>query len=203
MKEKEFHLRLPNNLFERLRDLSPTSINQFIIDAINHYLNCKAKEKKEADESSLRLIVTKFQGRCTKCGGLIPLASLAYYGKSEGRTILICMDCMVESKSDKALAARYVKMRELDKVIKALKREADNLSDKISELQTLKMIDDFLSRYIEIMNLLKEYILHCGGNEREKLEEIIAKLEDADKIKREAQAKIESLFKIRRGKNVK
>ena len=114
--------RLPEEIIEKIKNESKRkniTQNEFIKQAIEHYLSCRIKEKEEIKQASLKLIVTKYNGKCSKCGSEISIGSLCYYGRDQGKTILICLDCMVENKSDKALASKYLKMRELNKTVKA------------------------------------------------------------------------------------
>jgi len=179
-------LRANDEIINRLKEEAKKqniSINELIINAINHFFICK--EKTESKEATLKLIVTKFNGKCTKCNAPIPLASHAYYGHDgTGKTILICLDCMVENKSDKALAARYLKLRELQKTVQALKREAEQYAEKLADPQIITLFQKLYTQNDEICKKVREYLTCPTLTEKENkiLDEIATQLEQNKRI---------------------
>lgn len=173
-------------------------ISEFIREAIEHYQSCKVKEKAETKEASLKLIVTKYDGKCSKCSNYVPMGSLAYFGKSEGSTILICLDCMVENKSDKALASRYLKMRELDKTVRALRKEAEYLASKLEDLQAVQKFDNIYDKINETIKLVMNYLRTpiIKEDEKKALEELIRFIEDGKRAIKDVEDFIQNRIRI-------
>ena len=87
---RSFPFRTNQKLFETIKQKAKEkniSINELINRAIEHFLNCRIKEKEEIKQASLKLIITKYNGTCSKCGNKIEIGSLAYYGRISQREL--------------------------------------------------------------------------------------------------------------------
>ena len=73
--------------------------------------------------------------RCDDCGNLIPVSVDFWWAPG----MSICMECHIANSikgfSDKTLSKRYTLIRELTQTINGLKKAANELSDKNSEMQ--------------------------------------------------------------------
>jgi len=198
MDKMRLHTTIDKELYEYLRKESEKrllDINELLEQIIEHYQSCKVKEKEETKQASLKLIVTKYNGKCSKCGSEISIGSLAYFGKGDrGETILICLDCMIQNKSDKALASRYLKMRELDKTVKALRKEAEALAEKLEDLQIVQKFDNIHHKNDEAIKLIMDYLKNPFVKEEERkiLEDWIRQLEENKRIVRDVEQFIQS-----------
>lgn len=115
--------------------------------------NEKAKRQKgKPSLPTLRPIITQYSGYCNSCKADLPIGSRAYYGKQNGKTILLCLACQVDAMGDKGIAKKYRTMRELKNIITELRKEANNLSDQINQSK-------FLPRFTEIVSKLDTMIL--------------------------------------------
>jgi len=198
---RSFPFRTNQKLFETIKQKAKEnniSINEWINKAIEHFLNCRIKEKEDVKQASLKLIVTKFSGKCSKCGNEISIGSLAYYGKDQGKTILICLDCMVENKSDKALASKYLKMRELNKTVKALRKEAESLAEKLEDLQIVMKFDNLYQKNDEVIRLIQNYLTNPFSKPEEQrlLEDVIDILKTNKRVAREIEDFIQSRLRL-------
>jgi len=187
-------------ILDILAEKENKSKTEIVKQALYHYANCTSKEGK--NEPSLKLIITKFDGSCSKCKAHIPIGSFAYYGKGDNnQTILICMDCIVQNKSDRALVSRYLKMRELDKLIKALRREAEYYASKLDKLQVFVKFDTLYAMNDQIVNLTKDYLMNTPvdkDKEKEKLEEIMSAIEKNKILTRDIEEFINNHIRFER-----
>lgn len=108
-------------------------------------------EKKEAE---LKFIITRYPGQCKKCGNDVPEGSPVYWAPD----VLMCLDCAVDTKSDKALMTRYLKARELDKILHMLKEESNKYADQINELKYGVKFNELVLKFDEMLSLNTEYL---------------------------------------------
>lgn len=113
-------------------------------------------EKKEAE---LKFIITRYPGICTKCKGHVPAGSPAYWSPD----VLMCLDCAVDTKSDQALMNRYLKARELDKILRMLKEESNRYADQINELKYGVKFNELVLKFDDMLNLNTEYLQTLPG----------------------------------------
>jgi hypothetical protein len=111
------------------------------------------RRKSDKTEETMRQIRNKYEGKkCLKCGEPIPISETCWWARDVG---LVCEECHskieIESLSDPTIAKKYRLKRELDRAIHALKTEANEISDKNTEL----------SRRINIYEMLDELYKAC------------------------------------------
>jgi len=110
------------------RELS--SFNEYVVRALEHYLTCSKLELS----AQMRLIVLKYDGKCLRCGNEVKAGNWALYGRGVG---VVCMDCYIERIGDKALVAKYLKIREFKQVEKALKSECERLAQDLEDYRLI------------------------------------------------------------------
>lgn len=146
------------------------SMNEWLTEAAKHFLECK----KAYQASSMRLIVLKYSGYCLnpKCKRKVEVGEWAYYGRGVG---IICLDCFIERLGDKAVIAKYMKMRELRHMIKVFQAELGRLADKLDIYATADKLDELHKQATELKNLCFRYLKECVGRpeEQKALEEVI------------------------------
>ena len=155
-------IRLDNDIVSELKQFSQSKKIK-VKDIIRFLWNLNKKYDffdsnwmyKVIDESrripTLKEIITKYRGRCSKCGRIIEVGEKALWGVDEQKgTILICIDCQIENETDKAIVSRLIKKRRLEREIKALNNQLKILASKYEEY---KFLDDFHEAY----NLLMTY----------------------------------------------
>jgi len=152
---REAHLRLPDDLAQALTDdvkqKGLPSENEYMIQALRHFLKCT----KTDESASMKLIVLRYATTCLKCHHSIEAGKWALYGKGIGA---ICIDCYVERIGDKATVAKFLKNREYDQTIKAMKREAERLADKVEVLVFAGKLDEYLKKFEELRILGLQYM---------------------------------------------
>lgn len=132
-----------------------------------------AEEPVEKKEAELKFIITRYPGQCTKCGEAVAAGSPAYWSPD----VLMCIDCAVDTKSDKALMSRYLKARELDKILRMLKEESNRYADQINELKFGVRFNEIVVKFDTMLNLNEQYLKTLPG-EKDPLVQELRKLCD-------------------------
>lgn len=138
------------------------------MEALKHFQSCK-----ETDTSNImHTIITKFPGKCLKCGHEIPAHVPALYGKGVG---LICTDCTITQIGDKALVHKYLKNRELDQIKSALIKECDELAQKIETYRVIDKLEALNNSQERTEKLISDFLTHKIGSDQENkaLEDVI------------------------------
>jgi hypothetical protein len=171
-----------DRLKERLGDIS---YNDLIERLLDYYETGNIKDKPIKGKVDVEL-VSKYETTCTKCGGKIKVGDRFRYIKVEYEdgsrdVIRLCLDCMLDST---LLKRYYVKKRELEIVVRELRKEANELVDKIKELEkysdTLKIKAEILSLIKDVKDLLRAV---SSQDLRSLLTQILEKLDTAlDKL---------------------
>lgn len=130
-----------------------------IAKSIDEAIDLLLKGKPSKDETpTLKPIITKYPAKCHKCANEIDVGSPAYWSKG----VIICMDCFVQSLGDKALASKYLKMRELNKTMRALKAQADQYADLINEIKYEVKFAELSKKIDELLRLNYDYLKNVG-----------------------------------------
>ena len=128
------------------------TISELIKESLKHYFSC---DKLKMEIPTLKLIITKYTGNCSKCGRVIQVGERALWGKTPQGSILICADCQINSESDKVIVKRLIKRRKLERQIKALQNQLDYLA---SEYESKRFILDFQKAKDIILELHKSFM---------------------------------------------
>jgi len=143
---------------------------------LSDFIKWKLFEAKHEEKPiAPKLLINKYNRKCMKCGRKIAIGeAFMWVGSNTG----LCLDCYVQSLGDKALASKYLKMRELTLIIRELKEQANSLADVINEAK----IYDIIKKLEEIIKDLKDYFNTFREEQArkiyEKLEEVAKKLEE-------------------------
>jgi len=152
------------------------SENQYVIKALEHFLICK----DGMSSSQMRLIVLQYPAKCMRCHQHIDAGNWALYGRGVGA---ICMDCYVERIGDKALVAKFLKMREYKQIVKALQKEAERLAVKVEVGKVAEYVEEMKEKTKIIYARLMSYFRAMGNiNERQELEELMRVIKEQEKI---------------------
>jgi len=168
-------------------------MSTYIRKAVKHFSVCKENEASQA----MKQIITKFPGKCLKCGHDVPVNSWAMYGKGVG---LVCLDCVVLKLGDKTLVTKYLKNRELERVWKSLKEECDGLAGQVEQLQILNKAEDLKNQQEETIKLIRSFLTTNMGTdqEREALDVFLRQLEDGKRIIRDLDIFIKNYVRNRK-----
>jgi hypothetical protein len=167
-----------DKLKERLGDLSYSQIIEILVD---YYETGNVKDKPVKSKLDVEL-VSKYETQCSKCGGKIKVGDRLRYIKIEYEdgskdVIRLCLDCMLDAT---LLKRYYVKKRELEIVIRELRKEANELIDRIKELEKYS---DTLKIKAEIMGIMRDIkdLLRAVSSQdlRSLLTQVLEKLDTA------------------------
>lgn len=169
----ETKVRLPQDLKDSIeKDAKQgnfASVNQWWIEAGKHFLECK----KAHQVASFRFIITRFKGKCLKCGRSVDKGEGAYYARGSG---LLCLECSIfKGMSDKAVVAKYMKMREFQELARMFKVEVERYAERLDLYRAADKLDEIYKRGKELKDLVFKYLKEFVGQpeERQALEEII------------------------------
>jgi hypothetical protein len=130
------------------------------LHGVESYETGNVKDKPVKSKLDVEL-VSKFETTCTKCGGKIKVGDRFRYIKVDYEdgsrdVIKLCVDCMLDST---LLKRYYVKKRELEVIVRELKKEANELVDRVKELEkysdTLKIKAEVMSIMRDVKDLLR------------------------------------------------
>ncbi len=165
-----------DDLEELKQFLKKSSWNSFFksIMKIVYKKHEKAKRRKgKPSLPTLRPIITQYPGYCNSCKADLPIGSRAYYGKQNGKTILLCLACQVDAMGDRGIAKKYRTMRELKNITTELRKEANNLSDQINQSKFLPRFTEIVSKLDTIILKTEDYYEHVAtSKEKQTLENL-------------------------------
>lgn len=177
-------VRVSQELYAKLKQLadkSGKSMRELVDEAIRAYLlGSTGIEGKEIKGITAKIIPLQYPAKCRRCGRQLNPGELAYWVKitytdNSVRSFIYCLDCYYQSS---ALKEHYLKKRQLEKIIKELKKEADQLADRVLELrrkvQLYSVVDEIDRLIREIYDLLG-YVL--DKERRDALQQIMQRLE--------------------------
>jgi hypothetical protein len=171
---------------ERLAEkMGGVSINTAIETLLDFYETGNVKDKPVKSKLDVEL-VSKYETQCSKCGNKIKIGDRFRYIKVEYEdgskdVIRLCLDCMLDST---LLKRYYIKKRELEVVVRELRKEANELVDTVKELEkqadTLKIKAEIMGIMKDIRDLLKSI---SSQDIKDTLTKIMEKLDTAlDKL---------------------
>ncbi|MEM2848550.1 MAG: hypothetical protein QXM79_07255 [Zestosphaera sp.] len=176
-------------LLEQLANKTGSSIKDVVSKAVKLLYTGESNVSidKEVSEITEKVITLKYATKCKRCSRELKEGEHAYYVKylyndNTAKSLVYCIDCYHETLiSDKALAKLYVKKKELERVIKALRKETDTLVDdaeitsKINEV--MNVINKIYNTGIDVLS-----ILTTNENKAEKIDELVATSEELKKL---------------------
>ena len=202
---KNLKLKLEEELINKIKteaNIRGLSQKDLIVKALEHFFICNKAE----EIPTLKEIITKYKGKCSKCGRIVDVGEKALYGKTKDGSILICLDCQIGMESDKTIVRRLLKLRKLDREIKALQNQKEQLLNEYEELELkedfAKLLDNLAGMrktFVDFMGWAK-YVKAVKGTFKideliEHLEPLIEYATEGLKIIREYKLKQESILK--------
>ncbi len=192
---KVLNVRIDDKLYNFLKsyaDEKGISIRQALEEILHDYSQPKPKNSpkgiilgKEQD------VILQHESKCALCGR--PLKA-GYHVKFFDNLGHVCLRCYYNKFYSKALADKYLKKKELEATIKALRKEADELAREVEKKKLLLNINDILSEITSLLELIrraKDYSEIWNEN----AEEILEKLERIDNALSGVTLVIEQEFK--------
>jgi hypothetical protein len=157
-------IKVSEKVKERLERLAEkmggVSINTVIETLLDFYETGNVKDKPVKSKLDVEL-VSKYETQCSKCGGKIKVGDRFRYIKIDYEdgskdVIRLCLDCMLDST---LLKRYYIKKRELEVIVRELRKEANELVDTVKELEkqadTLKIKAEILSLIKDVKDLMR------------------------------------------------
>ena len=201
---KSILFRAEDNFIESIKmeaNQKGLSQNELIKKALEHFFICDKAE----EIPSLREIITKYKGSCSKCSRTINMGERALYGKTKEGSILICLDCQIGSESDKTIVRRLLKLRKLDREIKALQNQKEQLLREYEELELKADFANLLKNFASMRKAFVEFQSWANYTQAVKglklddllkrLDVLIGYADEGLKIIREYKLKQESFLK--------
>ena len=157
--EKGFFVRLPQELLDALNRFSATTNipkAQIVENALRQYLAAPVGEDKPP---TLKQIITKYRGKCTRCGRDIEIGEIAFWGSG----ILVCYECYARTSGHLPDVKRALKAYTEYKRAKALAQEAravlDQLVTKINVYEVFAQLSDIIHKIDGTLQMINEYVL--------------------------------------------
>ena len=103
---------------------------------------------KSSEPESLKEILNSYSNcKCTSCYRYITVGEKFLWGRDhKGNSIRLCIDCQINSETDKSIVGKLIKKKRLERDIKALKNEKNRILSQDNELYVLKKLMEFLSK---------------------------------------------------------
>ena len=161
---------------------SGKSIREVIENAVRiAYQGSEDVLEKELKSVKQAFINTRFRTRCSICKREIKEGELVYWIRYEFtdksvKTKIICLECFYK---DKAIAKYYVKKKELEQAVKGLRKEANELAEKVLALRKELAVLDIKK---QIYDLLRSFRTSYLSNDAEAIEFLERLNELADKV---------------------
>jgi predicted nucleic acid-binding Zn-ribbon protein len=177
-------IKVSEKVKERLERIAEkmggVSINSVVEMLLDHYETGMVKDKPIKSKIDTEL-VSKYETQCTKCGSVIKVGDRFRYIRIEYEdgskdVVKLCVDCMLEGY---LLKRYYMKKRELEVVIRELRKEANELADQVEELKKqadiLKVKADIAAMIRDVRELLRSI---TGNDLRTTLYQVLERLDD-------------------------
>jgi len=187
---QKIQIVINEDLLNKIKEASQKnkqSLSAFIREAVKHYLTCQ----KKTEIPTLHQIITKYKGKCFKCGREIQTGEIAFWGRDVG---LMCSDCIINAQSDKAMALKYMKIRELQKTLQSLKKMCNEYSDRLIKMKKEYDLYIILEKFHNLARKMETY-----PYQREFLTEFKELLQEAEKLK-EIEASFHITVKPKKGR---
>jgi Ribbon-helix-helix protein, copG family. len=177
-------IKVSEDVHEKLKEIAEKqgcSINDVIKMLLNLYLG--GSGERTIDKILTKEFVADSEKTCSKCKRKIEVGEIVYWVKyvySDGgaTTRYFCIEC-----ANPHLAKIYKKKKEMEIVVKQLKREADRLVEEINKLEHVRSVYTIKN---EIIQFWREFKQVFGENPDYKVvEQFLDKLNElADKVNR-------------------
>ena len=168
------------NLLKALSDKTGKSIRELIENAVNIVYKNVDVGYDDIVESKQAFITVKYKSKCSLCGREINVGELAlwvrYKHKDEKVTSkLVCLECFYQ---DKSIAKLYLKKKELEAVVRGLKKMADELAEQVNKLQNEVNVLYIRKRISELLNDINHYLKEQNESKLIEILDRLDKLED-------------------------
>ena len=143
-----------HKLLKKIAEMKQCSIAEAIDYLVNLFFGGGSSGEKAIKAIKEKDITNAFEGlRCSRCGRPIPVGELVHWIRYEyvdgsAKTVYLCFEC-----AHPQLGKLYLKKKELETVVKQLRKEADSL---VKQIQQMKAEIDLMQIKQQIMDLWKQ-----------------------------------------------
>lgn len=113
-------------------------------------------EEMDKKDAGMTWILARFPDQCRKCARKIDEGEWIMWAPGKA----ICSDCSVDLKSDKGLVNKFMKERELNKMIRILENRANELADFLNEGRDTKRYFDLQKDIAKLVAMGSDYMYH-------------------------------------------
>lgn len=99
---------------------------------------------KSSEPDSLKEIINSYPNcRCTSCNRYLKTGEKFLWGRNQkGNPIRVCIDCQINSETDKAIVRKLIKKKRLDREIEALEAKRESLIVEVEEKSIKEEIEE-------------------------------------------------------------
>ena len=202
MAKKTLNVQINEELYNWLKsyaDEKKLSMRQALEEILKDYSQPRPKlSTKGIVLGKIEDVILQENSRCALCNRPLKQGYRVKWIENLGH---ICLRCYFNRFYDKSLADKYLKKRELEATIRALRRKADELTEEIEKKQVILNIHRISKELNNLISILKE-IRNYPELYDEKYEELFDKLDMIEQMLSGIIIVIEKEFKPRVEKTV-
>ena len=202
MAKKTLNVQINEELYNWLKsyaDEKKLSMRQALEEILKDYSQPRPKlSTKGIVLGKIEDVILQENSRCALCNRPLKQGYRVKWIENLGH---ICLRCYFNRFYDKSLADKYLKKRELEATIRALRRKADELTEEIEKKQVILNIHRISKELNNLITVLKE-IRNYPELYDEKYEELFDKLDMIEQMLSGIIIVIEKEFKPRVEKTV-
>jgi hypothetical protein len=147
----------------------------------------------------MKQIILQYPAKCRfkGCNRTLEAGEWALWGKDIGA---ICVDHLVEKLGDRALVAKYLKVREMRVTLKALQNEADRLAGKVETFAVMDKIEQMSTKNVELYKLAIDYMKQpfLKPEEQEAMKELTEAVKREDAVIEDIERYLERMLNIKK-----
>lgn len=175
--KKTLNVQIEEELYNFLKsyaDEKKLSMRQALEEILRDYSQPRPKlSPKGIVLGKIEDVILQEESRCALCGRQLKAGYRVKWIENLGH---ICLRCYFNRFYDKSLADKYIKKKELEATIRALRKKADELTEEIEKKQVILNIHRINKELQEIISMLRE-IKNYPELYDEKYEELFDKLD--------------------------
>ncbi len=177
-------IRISEELYDQLAKIaekSGRSMRDLVEEAVRAYLLGTESVEKPIKSIQGKVIPLQYPSRCFFCKKQIKQGELAYWAKytysdNTTKSYVICLDCYYK---DTALAEWYLKKKKLEAIVRGLKKQADELAEKVNRLRTEYDVMSIRKEVASLWYEFKQFILTPDSSiDSDKLQEFIDRVNE-------------------------
>jgi len=200
--KKTLNIQVEEELYNWLKsyaDEKKLSMRQALEEILRDYSQPRPRlSTKGIVLGKIEDVILQENSRCALCNRPLKQGYRVKWIENLGH---ICLRCYFNRFYDKSLADKYLKKRELEATIRALRRKADELTEEIEKKQVILNIHRISKELNNLISILKE-IRNYPELYDEKYEELFDKLDMIEQMLSGIIIVIEKEFKPRVEKTV-